>query len=120
VAFESLSDDELTDRWEASTLGGTGISHLDHVRIAWVLVQRYGREEAEERLVDGTRRNSETYGVAERFDEELTQRWAKAVADAVETNPGGGDFEAFLDANPELARGDLLGTPAWLRGARPD
>jgi hypothetical protein len=114
VTFEALPDEELTDRWEASTLGGTGISHRDHLRIAWVLVHRHGAEEAEKRLVEGTRRSCSAYGVPERFDEALTRQWAFAVADALRRNPGEGGFEGFLAANPQLEEGDLLGRPEWI------
>jgi hypothetical protein len=114
-AWGDLPDDELTDRWLAGSLGGAGIKHLDHVRIAWVLVRRHGREDAASELVAGTRRASTHYGVADRFDEALTRRWAEAVADAVELHPAAA-FPEFIRACPELARADLLGRPAWLKG----
>lgn len=112
-AFPELSDDELTDRWLKCSLGGTGIKHLDHVRIAWVLVRRLGREAAAEALVDGTRRGSAHYGAPERFDEALTRRWASAVADAQERQRAE-SFAALIAACPALARSDYLGRPAWM------
>ena len=84
--------------------------------IAWVLLRRHGAEEGGRRIVDGTRRNCEALGVAERFDEALTRRWAAAVAAAIAGDPSV-EADAFLRANPELARSDLLGAPAWKRGA---
>ena len=108
MRFE-LTDAELTDAWQAQTLGGTGISHIDHVRIAWVLVQRHGAEAAEERLVEGTRRACDHYGVPEKFNEPLTRRWAREVAGAVDRGPAGESFDGFIARNPELKRGDLFG-----------
>lgn len=105
-----LSDDELVDLWEAQALGGTGVSHLDHVRIAWVLVRRVGAAEAEERLVIGTMRGCNHYGVPERFDEALTRRWAKAIAAATAVSDAEA-FEDFVEAFPDLRRGDLYGPP---------
>ena len=84
------------------------------MRIAVVLVLRHGREEAEARLVDVTRRACEAAGAPERFDEPLTRRWAVAVADAL-TETGARDAGALLAARPELFRSDLLGQPAWRR-----
>jgi hypothetical protein len=104
----SLTDDELADRWERQALGGSGVSHLDHLRIGWVLVGRHGAAEAEERLVDGTRRGCDHYGVPERFDEALTRRWSQAIAAAWRD---GESFEAFLERSPELRDGRLFGVP---------
>jgi hypothetical protein len=106
-----LSDKELADRWESQDLGGTGVSHIDHVRVGWVLHRRHGAAEAEERLVEGTRKGCDHYGVPEKFDEHLTRMWARAISEAV---GGAGDsetFEEFMARNPQLRRGDLLGKP---------
>ena len=108
----TADDEELADRWERQALGGTGVSHVDHVRVAWVLVGRHGAAEAEERLVDGTRRGCEHYGCPEKFDEALTRRWARAVADARRPDE---TFDGFLDRCPELRDGRLLGTPGHAR-----
>jgi hypothetical protein len=75
-----LSDDELADRWESQALGGSGVVHIDHVRVAWVLHRRHRGVEAEERLVRGTRKGCHHYGVPEKFDEPLTRRWARAIS----------------------------------------
>jgi hypothetical protein len=109
VKRPEVEDEELTDRWEAQALGGSGVSHLDHVRVAWVLTCRHGAAEAEERLVVETRKGCEHYGVLEKFDEELTRRWARAVAAAVADAPGGETFDEFLARAPELGRADLFG-----------
>ena len=110
-----LSDDELTDRWERQELGGSGVSHIDHVRVAWVLHRRHGASEAEERLVEGTRKGCEHYGVSENFDEHLTRRWARAISHAAAEAPGIGTFDDFIARNPQLRRGDLLGKPNEVR-----
>ena len=104
-----LSDDKLADRWESQELGGSGVSHIDHVRVAWVLHRRHGRLEAEERLVEGTRKGCDHYGAPEKFDEDLTRRWARAVSDAVANAPESESFQDFIERNPELRRGDLFG-----------
>jgi hypothetical protein len=106
-----LSDDELADRWERQQLGGTGISHIDHVRVAWILHRRHGAAECEERLVEGTRRGCDHYGVPEKFDERLTRRWAQAVSDAAASALHTEDFDEFIARCPELRRGDLFGRP---------
>jgi hypothetical protein len=111
-----LSDDELTNRWESQELGGSGVSHIDHVRVAWVLHRRHGAPEAEERLVAGTRKGCDHYGVPEKFDERLTRRWARAISSAIAEAPEPESFEDFIARNPELRRGDLYGKS---QGSRP-
>jgi hypothetical protein len=87
---------------------------MDHVRVAWVLVGRHGPEEAEERLVTGTRLGCEHYGCPEKFDESLTRRWSRAIAAAwQESEP----FDAFLERNPSLAESKLFGHPGHAREA---
>jgi hypothetical protein len=113
-----LSDDELVDRWETQRLGGSGVTHIDHVRVGWVLDRRHGAAEGEERLVQGTRKGCEHYGVPEKFDERLTRRWAKAISNAAADASESESFEDFIARNPELRRGDLYGKPGEARLAR--
>lgn len=103
----TLSDDELTDRWEHQQLGGSGISQIDHVRVAWVLHRRHGASEAEERLVFGTRRGCDHYGVPEKFDDHLTRRWAKAISAAAEEASGPQDFDTFIAQSRTSTRRSL-------------
>ena len=99
-----LSDKELADRWERQELGGTGVSHLDHVRVGWVLHRRHGAHEAEERLVEGTRKGCDHYGVPKKFDEHLTRLWARAISDAARSAPESETFDEFIARNPQLRR----------------
>lgn len=103
-----MRDDDLVRAWEACTLSGSGISHIQHVRIAWVLLSRYGRAEGAQRLLDGTRANCEAYGILDRFDETLTRQWAEAIADAIGTDTTLTEFQAFAAAHPHLLRSDLF------------
>jgi hypothetical protein len=96
-------------------LGGSGVSHIDHVRVGWILHRRHGAAEAEERLVEGTRKGCDHYGVPEKFDEQLTRRWAQAISEASSTAPASETFDEFIARNPHLQRGDLFGKPGDAR-----
>lgn len=103
-----MTDDELTDAWEAGAVFPGGVGHLEHVRIAWVLHRRHGHEEARRRLVSGTHRACEAHGCPEKFDAALTERWARAIAEAAGRDGLGPTAEHFIAAHPELQRGDLF------------
>ena len=98
-------------RWEAGEVFPGGVSHEQHLRIAWELLREHGREEGTRRLVEGTRRSCEAHAVPEKFDERLTLAWANAIADAIDEPPPPVSVEEMLRRHPELARGDLLGRP---------
>ncbi len=102
----ALPDDELAARWEACRLGRS-ITHLEHVRVVRVLLERHGEPTARLRVHDATRRNCEALGVATRYDAELTDRWVSAIAAANAADPDVG-FDEFLRRHPELRRAPTL------------
>ncbi len=106
-----MADDELTDAWEAGAVFPQGVSHSEHLRIAWLLHRRHGREEARRRLLIGTKRACEVHGCPEKFDTALTERWAQAIADAAERDGLGPNAGHFFAVHPELLRSDLFGSP---------
>ena len=65
LAAARAVSEEVVERWEAAALG-RDLGHLEHVEIAWRLVRRHGRAEAERRLVAGTLRNCEAAGAPEK------------------------------------------------------
>ena len=108
--MSQLSDDELTDRWESQRLGGSGVSHIDHVR--WLGFSIVGTVSRRRRSGSwGARKGCDHYGVPERFDERLTRRWATVISSAATDRPASENFEEFIARNPELRRGDRLGKP---------
>ena len=103
-----MTDDELTDAWETGALFPGGVSHVQHLHIAWVLHQRHGPDQAKRRLIDGTKRACDVHGCPEKFDAALTERWADALATAIKHGGLKANADAFLAAHPALQRGDLL------------
>ena len=84
-----LSDDAVLKAFEACQLDPGKFHHDDHIRLAWLCVQRYGAREAEEKLLDGLRRFAQRAGVPEKFMHTTTIAWARLVA--VGTLPHGGE-----------------------------
>jgi hypothetical protein len=106
-----VTDDELTNAWESGSEFPGGVSHSQHLRIAWVLHRRHGPEEARSRLLSGTKRACDIHGCPEKFDAALTERWARAVAEAVDGDGFGPSADHFIARHPELRRGDLFRAP---------
>ena len=108
-----MTDDELTDGWE-STLD-RAVTHEEHLRIAYTLHRRHGRDEARRRLLEGTLANCRAQHAVDRFDSDLTVRWSDRIAACIEAHDGDGTYAEFIARHPELRAGDLLGPPAWKR-----
>jgi hypothetical protein len=106
-----MTDDELTDAWLAGEHFSGGISHDQHLRIAWVLNRRHGGAQAEQLLVVGTRRACDVHRVPEKFNESLTRRWARAIAELIKRDGPSASAAAFIDAHPELGHGDRFREP---------
>jgi hypothetical protein len=102
-----VDDDALTDAWERGEQLPDGISHAQHVRIAWVLLRRHERTDAVRRLLAGTERACVAHGVPEKFDRALTLRWIKAISETLDRDGHGGSAGQFLAAHPELGSGTL-------------
>lgn len=113
-----MTDEELTDAWEAGAAlhDGVGVNHVEHLRIAWVLHRRHGRQEARRRLLTGTERACAIHGCPEKFDPALTERWARVIADTTERDGFGATAADFFAAHPELLSGRLLGRPSSAAG----
>ena len=109
-----MTDDELTDAWEAGKVFPGGVSHVEHLRIAWVLHSRHGPGEAQSRLLTGTKRACEVHGCPEKFDAALTKRWARAIGEAAERDGLGATADDFIATHVELRHGDLFGQPQRL------
>ncbi|HEX5757803.1 MAG TPA: hypothetical protein VF121_01270 [Thermoanaerobaculia bacterium] len=110
------SDDDarFVARFEAAALGHHEFGHREHLRVAWLYLQRHALEEALGAVRRGLRRISAAHGDPERYDEALTRAWVELVAEAMAGN-GGGDFSTLLAAHPELLERETGTRRATLR-----
>jgi hypothetical protein len=108
-----VTEDELTDRWES--ILDRAVTHEEHLRIAYTLHRRHGRDEARRRLLKGSLANCQAMDAADRFDADLTARWSDQIASCIADDDGGGSYLVFIARHPELRKSDLLGLPAWKR-----
>ncbi len=79
------------------------LSHLDHVRLAWVLlVETSDLEAALARLGPALRRFARSKGHPEKFDEALTRRWTEAIAGRIAASGAVARWDGFVAANADL------------------
>ncbi|HWV86349.1 MAG TPA: hypothetical protein VNZ62_12955 [Capillimicrobium sp.] len=101
-----MTDAELLRAFAAGTLPPVGFDHREHVRVAWLLLRRHGRDEAGRRMAADLRAITGAAGVPDKFDATLTEAWCDRIAAAIARRPEVDDFTAFAAAEPDLLRRD--------------
>ena len=102
-----LTDDEFVTAFENLSLGGDSFGHRDHIRLAWIYLNRYPAHEALPLFANGLRKFATHLGAANKYHATIT--WAY-LALINERMVRGGDpaarqelsWEAFSAANADL------------------
>ena len=105
-----MTDAELIARFEDATFAPGEFGHVQHVRVAWIYLERFGRDEALERMTRGLRRVVARLGQPDKFDAGLTRAWIDAIDAARAANPDARSFEALLASCPRLLDRSALRT----------
>jgi CDP-diacylglycerol--glycerol-3-phosphate 3-phosphatidyltransferase len=111
-----MTDDQFLHAFVDRTLPVSAFHHRDHLRLAWLVVQRHGAGEAPDLVARGLRSFAEAHGHGPRYHETMTRFWASLVAHAVRHRPAIADFGGFLGAFPMLLDTSLP-FRHWSRGA---
>ena len=96
-----MTDEELVNGFETGELPPGRFGHREHLRLAWCYLTRFGRGEAERRLLAGLRAFAARAGKPDKFDPALTSAWVGVLADAA-WQLGAPTFDALIAARPEL------------------
>jgi flavin reductase (DIM6/NTAB) family NADH-FMN oxidoreductase RutF len=75
-----MTDDQLTDAFEAGRLGADEFPHARHVRVAWNLARRHGPSEGLERLIAGIRGIAARAGRPAAYHVTITRAWFELIA----------------------------------------
>lgn len=102
------ADSEFLRAFDAGRLPEEGFGHREHLRLAWILIERFGLEAAAPEIERRLRHLAEAHGMPERYSRTLTLFWARLVAHVAARTPAG-SFAEFLAAEgwlmePGLAR----------------
>ena len=92
----------LVSCFEDGTLHGADFHHVDHLKITWHYLERYGRAEALRRIAAGLLAFATRMGKVDKFDLALTGAWVAAVDEARRTHPDARTLDALVAARPDL------------------
>jgi hypothetical protein len=116
-----VNDDDFVSAFFESLSGGFG--HRDHLRLAWLALERTGSAEAALPLVEHAIQGfARAHGADRKYHRTLTEFWVRLVAHARADRPGL-DFEPLLEGfplllDPRLAERHWSGDELWSEEAR--
>lgn len=109
-AHPPLTDSEFEEQFSNCTLDPSSFDHKAHIRLAWILISRFGEEKAGEIACSQIRNFAIANGAKEKFNKTVTVAAVKAVHHFMLRSEST-DFESFINENPRLVHSfkELLG-----------
>jgi hypothetical protein len=102
AGITEVTDLEFVRKFEACELANDSFHHRDHIRLAWIYLQRYGELDARERIAEAIRRFAAYHGKSDKYHETITVAWLRLVRNAMARVPLDASFEDLTIAAPEL------------------
>lgn len=94
-----MNDSEFARAFESCELSNESFHHRDHLRLAWIYLQRYGEQEAGRRIAASIRNFAEYFGHTDKYHETVTIAWLRLLA---HQGKGRVSLEEVLAASPML------------------
>jgi hypothetical protein len=85
-----------------------GFGHREHLELAWSYLRSYPIDEATEAMVLAIRHVARLHDAEDKYHETITRAWLHFVAVHMQ-RWGAEHFDEFLDRNPDLLDGKLIG-----------
>jgi hypothetical protein len=98
-----MTDDELLRSFEAGEAPPDGFHHEQHVRVAWIYLQRLSLAEALGRFTAGLRHFAEKQGSPQLYHETITVAFVLLINQRLRSDHDG-PWEAFAARHPDLLR----------------
>ena len=104
-----LSDEEFERQFERFTFKPTLFSHVAHLRLAYIHIQKYGAQQAEQNMVDQIKNYADYYGAKDKFNKTVTIAAVKTIQHFM-TKSATSSFQDLITEFPQLANSfrDLL------------
>ncbi|MBX2877119.1 MAG: hypothetical protein KTR30_33675 [Saprospiraceae bacterium] len=97
----SLSDQDFENQFADTTLPPQLFSHEAHLRLAWIHIQKYGKEQAISNVCDQIKVFDQTHGDGTMFNRTVTVVAVEAVAHFI-GKVKAADFPTFIAKAPRL------------------
>jgi hypothetical protein len=99
--MEMLADAELLTGFERASLPNDAFHHAEHVRVAWLFVQRYGLPDALGEFSRALKRFATAKGKPGLYHETITWAFILLIADRMARQPAT-TWQQFAGENPDL------------------
>lgn len=97
-----MDDDAFLIALEEARLPNAALRHADHIRAAYLYLQRFGYPDAVAATVATIRRFAAAHGTPQAFHFTLTVAWTRCIAAHWRNSSAATPFGTFLAANREL------------------
>lgn len=98
----SDADSRWIEAFEAATLPDGAFHHRDHVRTAWIYLQRFPPAAALDRFARGLRRFAAEKGKPGLYHETITWAYLLLIRERMERDGSEGSFDEFAARHPDL------------------
>jgi hypothetical protein len=100
-----MNDSEFAHAFETCELSNQSFHHRDHLRLAWIYLQRYGEAEARTKIAESIRNFAAHFGKTDKYHETMTIAWLRLLA---HEGKGRLSLEETLAASPMLLEKQTL------------
>jgi hypothetical protein len=104
-----LTDADFLRAFETCQLSNEIFHHQDHIRLAWIYLQRYPELEAREHMAVAIRKFAAHHGKSDKYHETVTVAWLRLVANGIARMSPDASFEQLTAALPELLDKQTIG-----------
>ena len=98
-----MTDDEFLRAFFGGWPSGLHFGHHEHLRLAWLVIDRHGPEPAADIVGQGIRRMAAAQGKAALYNETITRFWLRLLAHVCEASDGLDTIDEAIAAAPLLA-----------------
>ena len=96
-----IHDDVFIQEFETLTLKPEYFDHKGHIRLAWLYLQQYDLEIAEQKVCSGIKRYAESLGATDKFHFTVTSGLVRIMAKRIEQQAST-DWQSFITHNTDL------------------
>jgi hypothetical protein len=97
-----MDDDEFLLRFHESNLPGEEFRHRGHLRLAWLVLSRHSKDDAEKIVAREIQQFAVANGASGRYHDTLTRFWVRLVGHAMENAKEAGSIDELLARFPFL------------------